>query len=53
MKEHPKLFDVNRLQITIKAINNIIEINKLIPTLLIFGAYLRIMELDSFNLIIK
>ena len=37
----------------VKAINNIIESNGLIPILLIFKAYLKITELDFFNLIVK
>ena len=43
-KEYLKLFDANQLQIVIKAINDTIESNRLIPTLLIFGAYLKITE---------
>jgi len=38
---------------TVKAINDIIEPNELILTLLVFGAYLKITELDSPNPIIK
>ena len=53
MKEHLKLSNANRLQIAIKAINNIIKSNKLIPMLLIFKAYLKITELNPPNLIIK
>ena len=37
----------------IKAINDIIRSNGLIPMLLIFGAYLRITELDLSNLTIE
>ena len=37
----------------VKAINNTVESNRLIPTLLVFGAYLRMMELDPPNLIVK
>ena len=37
----------------IKAINNIIKLNKLISTLLVFGAYFKITELNSLNPIIK
>jgi len=53
MKKHLKLFDANQLQIVIKVINNIIRLNRLIPTLLIFGVYLRITELNFPNLTIK
>ena len=52
-KKHLKLFNANQLQIIIKAINDIIRLNGLIPTLLVFGAYLRMMELDPPNLIVK
>ena len=37
----------------IKAINDIIRSNGLIPTLLIFRAYFKITELNSFNSIIE
>ena len=53
IKKHLKLFDANQLQIAIKAINDTIESNGLIPTLLIFRAYLRITELNLSNPIIK
>ena len=52
-KKHLKLFNVDRLQIAIKAINNIVRLNGLILTLLVFGAYLRMTELDPSNLIVK
>tara|TARA_R110002060_G_scaffold67002_1_gene75747 strand:+ start:498 stop:704 length:207 start_codon:yes stop_codon:yes gene_type:complete len=52
-KEYLKLFDANQLQIVIKAINDTIESNRLIPTLLIFGAYLKITELNPPNLTIE
>lgn len=52
-KKHPKLSNANQLQIVIKAINDIIKLNELIPTLLVFGAYFKITELDPFNSIIK
>ena len=52
-KKHLKLFNANQLQIIIKAINDIIRLNGLIPTLLVFGAYLRMTELDPPNLIVK
>jgi len=41
------------LQIAIKAINNIIKLNKLILTLLVFKAYLKITKLNFPNPIIK
>ena len=50
-EKHLELFDINRLQIIVKAINDIIGLNGLILMLLIFGAYLRMMELDLPNLI--
>ena len=53
IKKHLKLFDVNRLQIAVKAINNIVELNKLILMLLVFGAYFKMTELNSPNSIIK
>ena len=53
IKKHLKLFDANQLQIAIKAINDTIESNRLIPTLLIFGAYLKITELNPPNLTIE
>jgi len=53
MKKYLKLFNANQLQMVIKVINDIIESNKLIPTLLVFKAYLKIIELNLFNLIIK
>jgi len=34
------------LQMAIKAVNNIAESNEIVPTLLIFGAYLRITNKD-------
>jgi hypothetical protein len=36
----------------IKAINNTISLNKLIPTLLVYKAYLRISNLNPFTLFI-
>ena len=35
------------LQIAFKAINNTIGLNGLVPTLLVFGVYLWIIELDA------
>ena len=32
----------------IKAVNNIAGFNKLVPTLLVYGAYLKISKLDPF-----
>jgi len=52
-EKYLELFDTNQLQMAIKAINNIIKSNGLIPTLLIFRAYLKITELDLPNPIIK
>ena len=52
-KKHSKLSNANQLQIAIKAINNIIKSNELIPTLLVFEAYLKITELNPPNPIIK
>ncbi|KAK6582999.1 hypothetical protein PZA11_004075 [Diplocarpon coronariae] len=37
----------------VKAVNNIAGPNRIIPTLLIFKAYLRLIELDLPNLLIK
>ena len=53
IKKHLKLFNANQLQIAIKAINNIIKLNKLIPMLLIFKAYFKITKLNPPNPIIK
>ena len=47
-----KLPDISKdmaLQIAFKAINNFIGPNGLIPTLLVFGAYLYIIESDTPN----
>jgi hypothetical protein len=33
----------------IKAVNNTAGLNKLVPTLLVYGAYLRISNLDPFT----
>ena len=49
----PKLSDANRLQMAVKVINNTIESNRLIPTLFVFGAYLKITELNLPNPIVK
>jgi hypothetical protein len=40
------------LQMAFKAINNIASPNGLILTLLVFGAYLRIVESDSLSLLV-
>ena len=37
----------------VKVINNIIELNGLILMLLVFGVYLKMTELDSFNFTIE
>ena len=37
----------------VKAINNTVESNRLIPTLLVFGAYLRMTELNFSNPIVE
>jgi hypothetical protein len=47
-----ELLDIDKdiaLQIAFKAINNSIGSNSLIPTLLVFGAYLYIVESDAPN----
>ena len=49
MKKHLKLFNINWLQMVIKVINNIIELNKLSLTLLVFKAYPKIIELNFPN----
>jgi hypothetical protein len=36
---------------SIKSINNIISLNKLIPTLLVYKAYLKISNLNPFTII--
>ena len=48
-----ELFNANRLQMIIKVINDIIELNELILTLLIFGVYFKITELNLFNFIVE
>ena len=52
-KKYLKLFDANRFQMAVKAINNTVESNRLIPTLLVFGAYLRMTELNFSNPIVE
>ncbi|CAL3971710.1 unnamed protein product [Diplocarpon coronariae] len=47
--KHSRLSDNKRLQIAIKAVNNIARLNRMIPTLLVFKAYLRLIELDLLN----
>ncbi|CAL3966496.1 unnamed protein product [Diplocarpon coronariae] len=42
-----------RLQIAIKAINDIAGLNRMIPTLLVFKAYLRLTELDLLNPLVE
>ena len=46
-KELPNLAKDTALQIAFKAINDTVGPNSLVPTLLVFGAYLRISELDA------
>ncbi|PVH71510.1 hypothetical protein DL98DRAFT_386205, partial [Cadophora sp. DSE1049] len=46
IEKHFKLNNKNLLQIAVKAVNNITSPSKLILILLVFGAYLRITELD-------
>ena len=53
IEEHLKLFNANQLQMVVKAINNIIKLNGLILTLLVFGAYFKMTELDPPNLIVE
>ena len=50
-----KLLDINKdiaLQIAFKVINNFIGLNGLIPTLLVFGAYLCIVKSNTLNPIV-
>ena len=49
MEEHLKLSNANQLQMAVKAINDTVGPNGLIPTLLVFGAYPRMTELDPPN----
>ncbi|CAL3965637.1 unnamed protein product [Diplocarpon coronariae] len=51
--KHPRLSDDKRLQIAIKAVNNIARPNRIIPTLLIFKAYLRLIKLDLSNPLVE
>ena len=37
------------LQMAVKAINNLVRPNRIVPTLLIFGAYLWFTEIDSLS----
>jgi hypothetical protein len=48
--ELPNISKEMALQMAFKAINNIANPNSLILTLLVFGAYLRIVESDSLSL---
>ncbi|PVH83472.1 hypothetical protein DL98DRAFT_615736 [Cadophora sp. DSE1049] len=48
-EEHPELNDEDRLQMAVKAVNDTAGPSGLIPTLLVFGAYPRITELDPPN----
>ncbi|CAL3962788.1 unnamed protein product [Diplocarpon coronariae] len=47
--KHPRLSDDKRLQMAIKAVNDTAGPNRMIPTLLIFKAYLRLTELNLLN----
>ncbi|KAK6584909.1 hypothetical protein PZA11_003133 [Diplocarpon coronariae] len=51
--KYPRLSDNKRLQMAIKAVNNIAGPNRIILTLLVFGAYLRLIELDLLNPLIE
>src|SRR5204863_651770 len=48
-EEHPELSDEDRLQMALKAVNDTAGPNGLIPTLLVFGAYPRMTEMDPPN----
>ncbi|PVH69932.1 hypothetical protein DL98DRAFT_437978, partial [Cadophora sp. DSE1049] len=52
-EEYFKLNNENRLQIAVKTINDTTGPSKLILILLIFEVYLRIIELDLLNLLVK
>ncbi|PVH70940.1 hypothetical protein DL98DRAFT_436115, partial [Cadophora sp. DSE1049] len=52
-EKHFKLNNENRLQITIKAVNNTTSPSKLILILLIFKAYFKIIKLNLLNLSVK
>jgi len=51
--EYLELRDKERLQIAIKAVNNIVRPNSLVLTLLVFRAYPRLIELDLLNLLVE
>ncbi len=40
------------LQIAVKAVNNIAGPNRIVPILLVFGAYLQLTEIDPLSLLI-
>ncbi|PVH68037.1 hypothetical protein DL98DRAFT_442143, partial [Cadophora sp. DSE1049] len=52
-EEYFKLNNKNRLQMVIKAVNNIVSLSKLILILLVFGVYPKIIKLDLPNLSVK
>ena len=52
-EEYLNFYDDYKLQMIIKAINNIIGSNGFILTLLVFGVYPKITELNPLNLFIK
>ena len=51
--EYLELRDKEQLQIAIKAVNNTAKLNSLVLTLLVFRAYLRLIELDPLNPLVK
>ncbi|CAL3962421.1 unnamed protein product [Diplocarpon coronariae] len=51
--KYPCLSDNKRLQMAIKVVNDIARPNKMILTLLIFRAYLRLIELDLLNPLVE
>ncbi|PVH68174.1 hypothetical protein DL98DRAFT_353188, partial [Cadophora sp. DSE1049] len=53
IKKHFKLNNKNRLQITVKAVNDTTSLSKLILILLVFGVYFKIIKLDPLNLSVK
>ncbi|PVH80071.1 hypothetical protein DL98DRAFT_549327 [Cadophora sp. DSE1049] len=52
-EEHPELSDEDRLQIAVKAVNDTTGPNGLIPTLLVFGVYPRMTEMDPLNPLVE
>ena len=51
--EYLELRDEERLQIAVKAVNNTVRLNSLVLTLLVFRAYLRLIELDPLNPLVE